>query len=427
MTQIMVLISLFLIPAYIFRFSIFGIPTNVFEISVLITFICFIVSWIRNRDPSPEPALSLSNGLGMTARTRVKFGYIAAYFILIFAAISIFVAADRTRALGIFKGWFLVPAILYFIIINTFDRQKIRRITIPLFTSLILVSIWATLQKLGVISTLFYQVGDSGFADYITRFRAFGPFESPNYLAMYLVPMMFITLPIFAYPKRITDKIFIVVLYLLPLYALYASHSLGGLLAFGFGAISILAFGLAKFYKAKIVNSGGRVTLLAVALVVVAVGFAIIFSSVGQETFSRSIRIDIYHYSIDLAKSHPIAGIGLGEFQQSVEKISASNLGFQLYGLSYALHPHNIFLAFWLYLGLFGFLSFLYLLGSFFWNLAKRGGDILFLSALFAAMVAIIIHGLVDTTYFKNDLSAIFWLILALGLIVGTKKNAEEK
>ena len=234
MIQMLVLISLFLIPAYIFRFSIVGIPTNVFEIAVLVTFIYFVVSWIRNNRQFPQKYQKL------------KFGSIFAYLLLLASFISIFVADDRTRALGIFKGWFLVPIVLYFIIINTFDRAKIKYLSIPLYFSLITISFWAVLQKLGVISTLFYQVEDLGFADYLARFRAFGPFESPNYLAMFVVPMIFLSLPILELVRRRTDQILILTTFIFPLYALYASHSLGGLLAIGFATVSFLVFRLAK-------------------------------------------------------------------------------------------------------------------------------------------------------------------------------------
>ena len=414
MVSYLVLICLFLIPFYIFRFSIFGLPTNIFEISTVITFLIFLGSEIFKFLRQKKSKIEFS------------YGYLAAYFLLLFSAISVFFAEDRIRALGIFKGWFLVPAILYFRVLNLWKEKKVRQITIPIYISMIIVSIWAGLQKLGIISTFFYQVGDSGFSDYLSRFRAFGPFESPNYLAMYLVPAIFISLPILGYFKRTSDKILLGGLYILPLHALYASHSLGGLLAFGFAVISILSFGLTKEYRAKLLNSGTKVTVLALALIISAVAFSLIFSSVDKEIYSRNIRVEIYHYSGELIKTRPISGIGLGEFQDSVEEISKGNAGFQLYGLSYALHPHNLFLAFWLNLGILGFLSFLFLLWSYFRNLARRGGDLLFLASLFAAMIAILIHGIFDTTYFKNDLSVIFWLLLALSIIVGEKKDARS-
>jgi len=411
MVRYLILICLLLLPFYIFRFPIFGLPTNLFEIAISLTLAVFLL----------DATVKCFRGKGGKG---VNFGYLTAYLLLIFAFISIFFAGDKTTALGIFKGWFLFPAILYFLIINLFRTKDARLLTIPIFLALMIISAWAVLQKLGVISTLFYQVGDSGFSDYIFRSRSFGPFESPNYLAMFIVPAMFISLPILGYFKRTIDKILISVLYILPLFALYGSHSLGGLLALGFSLVSFLAFFLAKLYRAKLVNSGGKIVLLSFGLVAVAVGFALIFSSIGQETYTRSLRVDIYRYSIELIKLHPIFGIGLGQYQLAVENISKGDLGFVLYGLSYALHPHNIFLAFWLNLGLAGFLTFIFLVGNYFWNLGRRGGDILFLSSIFASMVAIIVHGLVDTTYYKNDLSAIFWLLLALSVIVGVKNGS---
>lgn len=413
MTQILVLVSLFLLPTYIFRFSVLGIPTNIFEIAIGITTLVFIVERL------------VGSRLRGNDLKKFQVGFWPTYILLMAAVISIAVASDKTVALGILKGWFLLPAILYLVIINTFDKKNLRLLTIPLFISLILVSLWAVLQKLGVISTLFYQVGDPGFTDYLERFRAFGPFESPNYLAMFVVPLMFVTLPISGFLRNITDKILVLAFYIVPLFALYASHSLGGLLAFGFGLISLLAVLLAKTHRAKLVNSGAKITALAIGLFAVAIGFALIFSSISHDTYSNTIRVDIYHYSVALIQAHPILGVGLGEFQKSVGQISISNAGFQLYGLSYALHPHNLFLSFWINLGLLGLLAFLYLLGTFFWQLGRRGGDILAIASAFAAMVAIVVHGLVDTTYFKNDLSAIFWLLLAVAIIIGERENAK--
>ena len=39
-----------------------------------------------------------------------------------------------------------------------------------------------------------------------------------------------------------------------------------------------------------------------------------------------------------------------------------------------------------------------------------------------AALVALIIHGLVDTPYFKNDLSVLFWVLIVLTMLGSSKK-----
>jgi len=401
MSRYFTLLAIFLLPAYIFRFGILGIPTNPLEVAVGFSLLVFIV----------ERCVISKN-------RKVTFGYWPVYLLLLFAVISVAFSPEKTIALGILKGWFVVPAILYFIIINIFDKKSIRQITVPLFLSLMVVSVWSALQKFGVITTLFYQSGDPGFNDYLIRFRSFGPFESPNYLAMFVVSVGFLSLPILNYFQRTIDKALVLVFYILPLYALYTSRSLGGLLAFGFGLICFFAFGLAKTYRARLVNSGGKIAAWVGGLLVTAIAFAIIFSSISNETYSTHIRMDIYRYSWQLIQDHPIFGVGLGNFQSAVKAISSTNLGFVTYGLSYAVHPQNLFLTLWLNLGLLGLLAFLYILGSFFWSLGRRGGDILVMAAVFAAMVTVVIHGLVDTTYFKNDLSAIFWLMLAVGFLI---------
>ena len=35
-----------------------------------------------------------------------------------------------------------------------------------------------------------------------------------------------------------------------------------------------------------------------------------------------------------------------------------------------------------------------------------------------ASMAALLVHGLVDVPYFKNDLALLFWIIYALGLAI---------
>jgi len=73
--------------------------------------------------------------------------------------------------------------------------------------------------------------------------------------------------------------------------------------------------------------------------------------------------------------------------------------------------PHNIFLAFWLQTGLIGLVGFIWLIIIIiFLNYKPK----ILSFILLYAIIYILIHGLVDTTYWKNDLSVIFWVIIAL-------------
>lgn len=100
------------------------------------------------------------------------------------------------------------------------------------------------------------------------------------------------------------------------------------------------------------------------------------------------------------------------------------------------LYPHNIFLNFWTELGLLGVLLFTWLIGRYFfltWKLkkiaTKQGGNLEtgLLVGLFGAMITVMIHGLVDVPYFKNDLSVLFWLLIALLGIIKLRLTNEQK
>jgi len=85
------------------------------------------------------------------------------------------------------------------------------------------------------------------------------------------------------------------------------------------------------------------------------------------------------------------------------------------------LYPHNIFLNFWVELGLFGMLIFIWIILKvfylgfkllFFKNLKMENRYLLL--GVMSAMFVLVIHGIVDVPYFKNDLAIIFWIIVAL-------------
>jgi O-antigen ligase len=82
-------------------------------------------------------------------------------------------------------------------------------------------------------------------------------------------------------------------------------------------------------------------------------------------------------------------------------------------------HPHNLFLDFWLSTGVVGLAAALWLIGLFAflgvrgWLAAPAQWSGPLLGALLV-MVAIVVHGEVDNSYFLPDLSVIFWLCLGV-------------
>jgi O-antigen ligase len=141
------------------------------------------------------------------------------------------------------------------------------------------------------------------------------------------------------------------------------------------------------------------------------------------KNYSRSSlesRIMIWKSAAKILKDSPVWGIGPGNFQTKY-------LEYQKYFppyLEWAVpQPHNLYLAFWLQAGILGIAGFLILVAVWLKNtlrLAKKKQDLSsWLSfPLLGIMLYVLIHGLVDTPYWKNDLAVIFWVTVSLGIIL---------
>ena len=95
------------------------------------------------------------------------------------------------------------------------------------------------------------------------------------------------------------------------------------------------------------------------------------------------------------------------------------------------MYPHNIFLNFWVELGLAGMILFIWIIGKFLYlglkNINKKSKNRYFTLGLVCAMMVIVVHGLVDVPYLKNDLAVLFWLIVAMMGVVNLKVRSEKQ
>jgi O-antigen ligase len=79
-------------------------------------------------------------------------------------------------------------------------------------------------------------------------------------------------------------------------------------------------------------------------------------------------------------------------------------------------HPHNWLLNFWLELGLPGLAAFVWLLARFY----QRVRDALacdrtwIVAGAAGAMADVLVHGMIDNSYFLVDLAFLLWLLLSL-------------
>jgi len=373
---------IFLLPAYLWRMLIFGIPTNALEIMML----AFVV-WMLLLHWQQIAIRLLNCGLG-AKRYALFVGLILAGL-----AVSALVSGKYALGAGVIKSWFILPIVFALAVKFSLPQEKRKNIYAAFYFSAVAVA------AVSLADYFFGQVTFDG--------RLEGIFNSPNYLAMYLAPALIIGI---AFAKEIKQKklfclIKYVASYAIILSAFYLTYSYAAWVAV---AISLSAVFLLK-NKPKRNLSFFSLTLIAIFLLLLA-------SQWNNQKFqalrtldarsSWESRIMIWRSALKIAEDNPIFGIGPGNFQ-------GKYLEYQKYFppyLEWAVpHPHNLYLAFWLYAGIIGLGAFLLLLGYWFREVFAKEKNTLWLVSV-GIMLYFLLHGLVDTTYFKNDLAVIFWL-----------------
>lgn len=405
-------ISPFLFPVYFLRFSILGIPFTALEVFAYVIFGLWFLSLFQSHRQ-------------VVWDVRIRRFWYTAFLILIGATIGVLVAPDfltlpsgeilnaKMVSLGIWKGWVVAP-ILYFAVLTQVlksekDVEKILRMFVY---SAVFVTLLAYIFGL--------------FSDGVTidlRLRGF--YESANYLALYIVPAVLINIYFLlrrgaVLPSR-QDYIYLSTFVVL-LYSLFFTQSYAAIIGvFGALGLYVIHFLLKNPKQRKKV--GLAVLVLGLTFIV------IILSQLNSHKFkqfldfenrsSTTVRLEIYQTSYQLVKDNVLTGVGPGLFQANYQ-INAPEV-LERAPLEWNMpHSHNIFIGFWLNAGLIGLIAFLVLLvfchKSFTYPLIALWG--------------ILIHGLFDMPFWKNDLSMIFWLIIASILVLqklDVKKTRNSK
>ncbi|MCX6793458.1 MAG: O-antigen ligase family protein [Candidatus Falkowbacteria bacterium] len=421
------------LPLYVVRFSFLNIPSTLLEILILILFAVWLYKNYQTIFKNLKNNLVVKK---ISNRYPFDWELIAWLIVSLLAAV---VAGLSFKSLGIWRAYFFEPALLFIIFVNVFStKEKVIKAAYALSVSALVISLIATFQYL---TGLF--IPNDFWAQAASR-RATSLFPYPNAVALYLAPSIFFlsgTLPTF-YNKNKKIFSFVVVSILFSLLAILFAKSEGAI----FAIASVYAIGLVLISK----RSRQIFLVLFIALIL---GLTIVpafkdyfIDRVSLNNFSGQVRKIQWRETINmLYQGRILTGAGLANYQTAVAPFHQVGFFFNKEKLPQAeftkrvnedpsyrtshwqpletyLYPHNIILNFWSELGLLGLLLFIWLvvrylqIGVKAYCLALKDKDqfawVIF--GLLLAMLAIIIHGIVDVPYFKNDLAILFWLWLAL-------------
>ena len=350
-----------LLPTYLLRLNIFGVPTTFLEVTTLIIFFIGLLKEDIRR-----------HWLQLWHKTPLIFK-VAMFIFIVSAFFSVFVNvpvdpfernAALRRSLGIFKGFIIVPMIWGWIV-TTQKRSS------ALIFSGVIVSVLGLFQIFSVN-------------------RITSVYDVPNSLALFLVPLIILTICNTGVFNKISGIIMFV--------ALLGTRSVGGIIA-----LSTL-YVLPPFTKTK------KLIVLIILLLIFFWPRLTYFLN-NQSPTSLDVRLQLWRVATQLIKQQPFVGIGLGRFEPVYQQVLHQWFFERRPNLVPEFvfrDPHNWVFSFWLNTGLLGLLSFI----------------ALHLIALFKAekpmqlaLISLLLFGLVDTIYWKNDLASLQWFLLFYSVV----------
>jgi putative inorganic carbon (HCO3(-)) transporter len=256
--------------------------------------------------------------------------------------------------------------------------------------------------------------------------RVYSYLGNPNLLAGYLIPAVMLSgAAVFAWP-RWTPKILAGVSLLVNTACLVLTFSRGGWLGFVAGGFALLVL-LVQFWSVRFTPFWKRWALPllmggAAAFLVVSVAALdplrdrVMTIFAGRSDSSNNFRINVWTAVIDMIKARPILGIGPGN--------DAFNNVYPLFQRPRytALSAYSVFLEIAVEAGLVGLAIFFWLLAVTFgqgWRQLQRLREVqsvqaYWLIAALATMIGMLVHGLVDTIWYRPQVSTLWWLMLAI-------------
>jgi len=400
------LIVLFL-PTYLIRFKILSIPFTLLEGMILLLFLIWLVKLYRAK-------IKINfNFLKPASNNIIPFSFRWPIILfLLSATIAVFISDNQLSAMGIWKAYFIEPLLFLIVLIYTVkNKQQIKNLIYCLGLLTIAIGFLAMVQKFTglFIDNPFWQ------AEATRRVTTF--FSYPNAAALLVAPIIILAIGSLLTDKKITCLILNILAIVLGSLTLFWVKSTGAIL----GLLAGLVFLLIYYKKTRIITSilVGLLIILTLTLTASPYNFQNIKKQLaphrlGLVATSLEIRINQWQEVWQMLKDNPLAGAGLANYQNKIKPYHQYDF-IEIY-----LYPHNLFLNFWSELGLLGLVSFVWLIIIFFiyaFRSLKKSVDKLLGLTIIAAMLTLLIHGLVDVPYFKNDLAILFWIIVGLLII----------
>jgi hypothetical protein len=402
----------FALPFYLVRLKIGPLPTTGLEMVVLAT----IAAWLFRAQSTPRvhsgqaPHRAQSKNILTETWASFRPWAIPCGLWLVAGAISVIVPADHVAALGLYRAYFIEPVLLFFIGIDLMRPDALTP-SRPhaLFRNLAIVTIifglWAIFQ---------YATGIGLPAEYapLAVRRSVGPFPYPNALSLFVAPIVALAFAgiVTSHESRVTssrdDSSISIPAWLgwttviAGIIAILLAKSDGGLIAV------IAAMGVAL-----ILNKRTRIVTITIAVIGAIAISAIpsvrtpVLDQLLFREWSGKVRVIMWKETVTMLKDRPVFGAGLAAYPATIKPYHKATW------MEIFQYPHDILLNLWSETGVLGVIAFGWILVAWAQSTEHRAQG---LRISLPVITAILVHGLVDVPYFKNDLAIVFWLLILI-------------
>lgn len=392
-----VLLLCALLPSYLIRFSIMGIPTTFLEVMTLIV----IGIWAVKTNWKLEFQALKKNPL-----------IIATNILLLAATIGIFVSPDKLAAIGVWKSFYVEPILLFFVILDLLARSfdsassnsaPLKMTQTKIFQAFGISALFVSL--FGLIQFIF-SIGIPAPWDLERRITSI--FEYPNALALFLEPIIVISwFMIMKYVKTKPKEFwFWLLVSTLAIINVFLAQSEAGIAALVITALCILTFSRTTRKQTLI-----SIVLASLFLFAIPTSRNYLYEKLTFQDSSEQVRLSQWKETVELLKDHPITGVGLSGYPIALKPYH-HDLQYEIFQ-----YPHNILLNIWVELGILGLIAFFLLAFQLFFRPFRP------INLFFFLFLEILLHSLVDAPYFKNDLAMMTWVLIACTIALRTNKK----
>lgn len=368
------------LPLYLIRWHVGPLPTTLLELMILATAAAYVLSLIQSRRYSLR-------------RTSLDVPIV---LLLIAGLISTFVAVSPRAAAGIYRAYFVEGVAVFYIAVDTLrEPRHVRRL-------LIAAGIGSSIFAVGEIATFILTIAHHKFI--LSAPPAF-LYTSSNSVALYLEPPLAFAAAFALYSSVTRERAVALAFLAILVPGITLTLSRGAYTAVAVAAV--VAIFTARDARQKLL-----ITAIAAAGIIVLILIPVVEQRLTTAGISFLGRVVIFDQAWTVIKAHPLTGPGLASYAAATAPLRSEHQWPEIY-------PHNIWLAFWSETGLLGLVSFAWIYFSLLvsgWRHVERAGGlarpILFGSV--GTLIVYLVHGLVDTPFWKNDLAIEFWLVAAL-------------